>query len=300
MDTSHEQIRARKFGFRSLRCLKIHEVKDPSISVLVRVKNEISAITPFLQTLRQQSIFAKTEVIFLDSGSTDGTVEKLMAFSGSVYAIDSSEFMFGPTCNLLCSLANAEFLSLMSGHIEITGTDTLERALAFLKAAPAFSAAYFRQIPNESLGASSYERAQLRWNFPNGVNPVMQSSQKHVFSNAASLFNANIWRKIPFPAVTASEDYLWIEKVLEAGGHLFYLPHLVVRHSHNETPEQLHRRVVLNVEARPHNNLRWPAAIKYFCGVSVACLLYGAGPVEAFKYAKAHGGAYLKSKRITP
>jgi len=284
------------FGFKTLRLEKRHPTEAPLISVLVRVKNEARALGAFLRSLEQQSIFPRMEVIFLDSGSTDGTCEMLQSFPASVYAIAPSEFSFGPTCNLVCSLATAPILCLASGHIEFVAPEALAEGVALLRNAPRLAAAYYRQIPNEALGASSYERAQLRWSFPPGPAPRRASHGKHAFSNAASLFRADVWRQMPFPAVNGSEDFLWAEQLLEKGGELWYLPNLCVRHSHDEQPGDLHRRVLINVEARPQNLRSWKNVAKYMIGVAGACMLCGAGPLEALRYAHAHASAYMPRK----
>ena len=278
--------------FSSFRLLKDHAVADAAVSVLVRVKNEARAIQPFLDSLRRQDIFSRTEVIVLDSGSTDGTLETLMDFPAKVCAIKPEEFSFGSTCNLVCSLATAPVLSLMSGHIVLVGDQLLSRACDALAGEGPLAAAYVRQIPNRQLGSSVYERAYLRRRFPAGPSKIRMPSGKHAFSNAASFFTARSWLECRFPDINASEDYFWAEDVLAAQGCIFYLPFLDVEHSHNETPADLRKRVTLNARARNLAGSRL-SAMKYLVGVTGACLLEGAGPREALQYGWAHARSYL-------
>src|ERR1700722_15814956 len=58
-----------------------------SIAVLVRTKNELAALPDFWRSLVKQSIFENAEIIFLDSGSSDGTVEYLLGKPCAVYSI---------------------------------------------------------------------------------------------------------------------------------------------------------------------------------------------------------------------
>ena len=279
--------------FRSLKQIKVHRSIDPMISVLVRVKNEGKAIGAFLRSLKRQSIFDNIEVVFLDSGSTDDTISHLTSFPASVFTIAPEEFSFGPTCNLICSLAHAPLHSLMSGHIELSSPDLLTSGMGALRAAGPLSAAYFRQIPNSVVGASSYERAYLRHAFPPGPALQYKASNQHSFSNAASLFRRDVWQKIPFPSAKASEDYLWAEELLAAGGKILYLPELCVLHSHNEQPHQIAHRVKINVDARVPTLKGWSRTAKYLIGVTGSCLLEGAGPFEAIRFGWAHASAYV-------
>ena len=278
--------------YPGFRILKDHPVVEPLVSILVRVKNEARAIGPFLESLQRQDIFPRTEVIMLDSGSTDGTLEALLEFPASVCAIRPEEFSFGPTCNLVCSLTSAPILSLMSGHIVLCVDDLLSKACAAFDGKSVLTAAYVRQVQNPQLGCSAYERAYLRRRFPPGPSEIRMPAGGHAFSNAASFFTAESWRAIPFPDMKASEDYFWAESLMAAGGSVFYLPFLNVAHSHNETPVDLRKRVTLNVRARNLAGSRLAAA-KYLIGVTGACLLEGAGPWEALQYGWAHARSYL-------
>jgi rhamnosyltransferase len=280
-------------NYRGFRILKESEVSDPLVSTLIRVKNEAANIDQFLESLYQQTIFARTQVIILDSGSTDGTLEKVMSFPASVCAIEPQEFSFGSSCNLVCSLATGPILSLMSGHVALKSRKLLASACEALSAEGDLAAAYARQVPNPAVGASSYERAFLKRRFLGGTGKVAMGSRQHSFSNAGSFFTKESWRIIPFPDVGASEDFLWAEKLLAAGGRLFYLPECEVEHSHNEMPHDVYKRVKINIAARNGAESRPYTALKYLFGVTGACMLEGAGPVEAVQFGWAHALPYL-------
>ena len=257
--------------------------------MLVRVKNEIAALPAFWTALEQQTIFRRIEIIFMDSGSTDGTIEFLRSKPCDLYYL-KGEFNFGRSCNQIASLSKAQILVFLSGHVLLAQNDALEQIAELLEHAP-FGAAYFRQVPNHTLGCNAYEIAHLRRRFPSGEG-IIRLHRPGAFSNAASAIARAAWERQPFMEIAASEDFVWASQHLNAGGDLFYLPQLRVMHSHNETPEGVYRRVRMNVEAR-HQTKSYAKAIYVFAGVYISMLRIRASHSEALNYARAHGSAYL-------
>ena len=263
--------------------------QQPSLSVLVRVKNEMKALPHFWRALESQTIFDRIEVIFLDSGSTDGTLDFLASIPCWFYALHGP-FSFGRSCNQIAALATAPILVFLSGHVLLVQNDVLEQIAGLLRQNE-LAAAYVRQIPNELLGYSSYEAAQLARRFPSGDHSV-QIYQPLSFSNAASAISRGAWERQPFQEINGSEDFFWAQQHLRSGGALFYMPQRQVMHSHQETPEQVYQRVRINVDARSLAHSYGKAAFK-FAGVYVSMLRFGASHREALCYARAHGRAYL-------
>ena len=275
----------------SLQCVRAHSHPSPALAVLVRVKNEMALLPEFWRRIAKQTIYSDLEIIFLDSGSTDGTLKFLATLPVALYTIAPEEFQFGSSCNLIASLSVAQNLVFLSGHVLLEDGDALERIVRVLAEHP-FTAAYLRQIANSLTGASAYEQAFLVRRFPAHSEDAVQMTVPAGFSNAASALTRASWEKNRFPAVDASEDYLWAKQHLEDGGKLFYLPGIRVMHSHLESPEAVYRRVRLNVRSRGIVGSRTRAAY-YFVGILGSLLLRGAGWSESWRYATSHARAYL-------
>lgn len=276
----------------SLRRLQQIRPNRPDLAVLVRVKNEMKALPEFWRRLAAQSCFERCEVVFLDSGSADGTVEFLSSLPCTVWQLAPEDFRFGSSCNTVIAISSAPVVLLISGHVLLTGPNDLENMLQSV-AGHRCAAAYARQAPNEYFGSNAYERAFLARRFPRSENlgPI-ELDHTGSFSNAASLLTREAWLRNPFPDVSASEDFLWAKRHLELGGKLFYLPHVEVLHSHNEAPETIFRRVRINVEARDLRGSHMRAAA--LCGgIFAATLRHGASLGEAWQYASQHAKAYL-------
>ena len=261
------------------------------MAVLVRVKNEIALLKEFWRRIAMQTIYSDLEIIFLDSGSTDGTLEFLKDLPATLYTVSPDEFRFGDSCNLIASLSIAPNLVFLSGHVLLERNDALENVLRALSG-HVYGAVYMRQVANTLTGASAYERAHLERRFPVCTEASVEMKGPGGFSNAASGLTRASWERNAFPDVGASEDYLWAKKHLEDGGRLLYLPDIRVMHSHCESPERVYHRVQINVRARgiPGSRIR---ATYYFVGILTSMLLRKAKWNEAWQYATSHARAYL-------
>ena len=276
----------------SLQVVKSAVRGDPALSVLVRVKNERPALPEFWSRLSAQSFFSRAEVLFLDSGSTDGTLEFLQPLPVTVYQIPPEAFCFGAACNLLVSLSRAPVVCFLSGHVLLENPDALEKLHAALSGS-ARAAAYLRQAPDIVFGANYYERAYLERRYPCKLGlELIQVHRPGGFSNAASGLTRDAWEGNPFPELHASEDFVWAEKHLARGGKLFYLPGVTVMHSHRDSPSRVYQRVLSNAQARGGKGSYLKASY-FLAGVLLAMLRAGAPAREALRYAVSHARAYL-------
>lgn len=260
----------------------------PCLSILVRMKNEIKALPDFWDRLQRQTIFSKLEIFFLDSGSTDGSIEFLLGKPCGIVSLNG-QFNFGESCNQLIAISHAPFLCFLSAHVLLLESYALEKAVELLQHYPR-SALYFRQVPNGILGWNYYEAAYLKHRFPPG-DAAEEKMKPDSFSNAASMLTREACRQLPFRPVHGSEDFVWAREHLDTGGKLFYMPHLSVMHSHNESAAHVYERVRLNVEVRGERGQRW-RAFMLFAGVYLSMRRIGASHAEAIQYARSHSRAY--------
>jgi glycosyltransferase involved in cell wall biosynthesis len=273
----------------TVHCFKQSPIAVPEVSVLVRVRDEIEALPEFWRRIQFQTIAAKTEVLFLDSGSTDGTMEFLQTLPCGLYQLEG-EFNFGRSCNQIASLATAPVLMFLSGHVFLEDALALERILDLLVKNPD-AAAYLRQVQNPAIGFSLYEAAYLAHRFPAG-DQTIQLDSPGAFSNAASAILRASWLRHPFKEMHGSEDFEWAKEHLASGGSMFYLPQVLAQHSHNESAGKVYERVRMNALARGESGSYGKAAYM-LAGVYLSMLRAGASHAEAWQYASAHARAYL-------
>ena len=281
--------------YRTLHLIKRSGKSQPLASALIRVRNEAGNLRRLLESLERQSLYPELELIFLDSGSTDGTLEMLGDRECSIYRIEGHEFSFGETCNILMALSSTPVCFFFSGHVVIRESHALGSAYEEITSGGA-AAGYFRQVPNWHCGASAYEQVFLRRNFPERQSQRRYKPQR--FSNAASVLSRMAWEKLWFPDVVANEDALWAREFARRKlGVVKYFPNLAVEHSHNESPERLEHRVYLNASARKGGLFAVVRVTLRFLPMLWSLLAVGAGFEEAFRYSLAHLRGYVRSLR---
>ncbi len=259
----------------------------------MRVKDEARWLPRLWEGLQAQTISDRCRFVFLDSGSTDNTLAYLRSWDCTVYTIASGEFSFGSTCNLMMELADTDLVAFLSGHVLLERTDTFEILSRFFSDKPN-AAGFLRQVPDAARGCTAYERAFLSRRFPGHASSPVPAGWGCAFSNAASIVTRGAWQRLPFPDMAACEDQAWAHDHLARGGRVYYFPDLTVRHSHNESPEDLARRLLYYKRARVGYRAMPMRAVYYFAGVFCETLRCGGGLREAWRYAKSHSGAYLR------
>ncbi len=279
--------------FKTLELIKVVENNDPVISLVIRVYNEMPYIKMFWDSLIKQIDFEDFEIVFVDSGSTDGTFEFLKdECKCSLYSIEKNEFNFGDTCNLGMRLTHGKYVYFFSGHVILEEADLISSSLEYLISNE--GSGYFRQIPNNLVGCSLYDRVFLKYRFRNYGNrgPVPVKQKDNHFSNAASIISRKHWEINKFSRVSGSEDFLWSDELIKNGYSIYYFHNLNVQHSHNETPKQIEKRVRINVVARFPDGVNKLKIALVFFKVFVALVINSFSFKTAFKYARAHSKGY--------
>jgi len=217
------------------------------ISVVIPVKNGAEDLRRCLAGIASQRVDDEVEVVVVDSGSADGSVEVARAAGARVHEIAPHEFNHGATRNLGVSLARGDLLVFTSQDAHAEGPRWLEHLTAPLRADDRVAGVYGRQIAHQD--AKPPERFFL--DFLYGPEPRVQRAARReelsmdttLFSNANSAIRRSVFDAFPFvDDIIMSEDQEWSQRVLLAGYALVYEPRAAVRHSHPYTVPQAFRR----------------------------------------------------------
>lgn len=296
-----------KERFRSLRLVKSHDV-DPAkrydVAYLIRMKNESASLQATIDSIARQAFGGTSILIFLDSGSTDESIEiaTKSPIPYRIYAIDSQEFQFGATCNLIAELADADYFLFLSGHVLLNQADMIATSVDYMTQNPVVAGLSFRQVPNDSTGFNLYEQVYLRRTFPRLEQAYTDVRTAGAFSNACSLVRASTWDRIPFEHVGGSEDHLWAQAAIAEGMEVRYTSLFDVAHSHDEAPAAIFKRVRINKVARFGEGIQPLRFAKSLLGIFVTLSLASKGRKMgvAATYALAHASAYISSRTFFP
>ena len=91
--------------------------KNMKISVVIRTLNEEKYLEELLLKIRSQEISnLEMEIVIIDSGSTDRTIEIAKKYQCRITYITKEEFTFGRSLNLGSEYATGDILIYISGH----------------------------------------------------------------------------------------------------------------------------------------------------------------------------------------
>jgi rhamnosyltransferase len=219
----------------------------PVISVVIPVKNGGECFARCLDGIRSQEIHDEVEIIVIDSGSVDGSVEAARHRGARVHQIPAHQFSHGASRNLGARLSSGQLLVFLSQDAIPVGSRWLANLTEPLGQDRMVAGVYGRQLPNaDAIPPESYFL-----NFLYGPEPRRQTASSALelsmattlFSNVNSAMSRSMWERFSFVEdIVMSEDQEWSCRVLLAGFAIAYEPTAAVRHSHNYSIGDAFRR----------------------------------------------------------
>lgn len=222
------------------------KVNNIDVSIVIPVKNGQRYLDSVLKAVFSQEIDSKFEVIIIDSGSTDKTLDIVKQYPLRYFQIEEDKFNHGLTRNFGISKAQGKYIVLMTQDAIPYDNHWMRKLVDNLKRNQSIAGVYSRQIPHKD----SCPLAQIRTDrfftsnkvrIENQIDKIedynkLSPQEKHRFCNfddVSSCIRKDVWNKIPFPDTDFAEDLVWAKQVLEAGYKIVYEPDSIVYHSHN-------------------------------------------------------------------
>jgi rhamnosyltransferase len=207
------------------------------VSIILRSYNEGWALRSTLPALMAQT-YKNWELIVIDSGSTDGSVEMIRNASPRHFIqIQPHEYVPGRVLNQGMRLARGPIAIFLNADATPQNSNWLAPLVDTL-GDPRVAAVFGRQIPRpncKAVFACDYERCFGHRN--------ETTTWDHFFSMVSSGIRKDVWERRGFlEAMQYSEDDEYTRWCRAQGYRVVYRPDSVVMHSHNYTPRQSYKR----------------------------------------------------------
>lgn len=225
------------FALEMGRCVALGQTRTLA-SIIIRTLNEAEHLEDLLTVIGGQKTDAlEWEVIVVDSGSTDDTLQIAKRHDCRLVHITREEFSFGRSLNLGCEAALGDILVFISGHCVPAAEEWLERLCAPLRERRV-AYVYGRQVGDD--GNNFSERRIFTKYYP-GHSRVPQDGFYCNNANAAMLKSA--WQSVPFDEdLTGLEDLDAAKRLSQLGEKIGYVAEAAVFHHHDESWRTVRRR----------------------------------------------------------
>lgn len=229
----------------------------PETSIIIRTLNEEKHLGNLLSALKRQD-YQNFEVIIVDSGSTDRTLEIAREFSVQIIQIESRDFTFGYALNVGCKASKGKYLVFASAHVLPIDNKWLS-GLIFPFKNPKVAMVYGRQMGGSQSKFS--ERMDLKRLFK--IYAIDSDKTLDYANNANSAVRSDLWRENMFDEyLFGLEDIDWARDMINKGYLIHYEPTTAVYHIHEEEWYQVFNRYRREAIAAVRIGLKHPPQAK--------------------------------------
>ncbi len=213
------------------------------ISVIIPVKNGEQTLDRCLTAIKQQSIAPQTEIIVLDSCSTDSSVAIAKSYGSIVVNIPEGAFNHGSTRNIGVSHAKGMLLYFTVQDAYIAEQNQLEVMASHfydqeLMAVTGMQAVTREKGLNPALWFQRFSKASpvyrhlstKEYDQHSGKDQLRLTSE---WDNVNAMYRKTALEQVPFANTEFGEDKLWAKNALRAGMKICFNPSLVVWHYHH-------------------------------------------------------------------
>ena len=243
---------------------------QPLVSIVIPTRNGGATLPTLFDSVSRQRVSFPYEIVVVDSGSTDGSLDLIRRRANRLIEIAADRFDHGLTRNLGVEQARGELVVLLVQDAVPADDRWLHELTGPLLSRANVAGAFARQRPRSDASAITryYHERWVAAAEAERVVAVAGSGEfdalqpmarflKCAFDNVCSCIRRSIWKRHPFRSTPIAEDLEWAREVLLAGHRLVYAPKAVVVHSHDRPARYefartylLHRRLYELFELR--------------------------------------------------
>lgn len=221
-------------------------------TVVIPTKNPGEIFSKVLDRVLSQKFHNSYDILVVDSGSTDGTIELCREASithNNVYLcqIRPQDFGHGKTRNFAIGMTSSDFIAMITHDALPADEHWLKNIISAVEQNESIAGAFGRHVAYPT--ASPYTKRDIDLHF-NGFCALPSVLSKftdkdkyendqgwrqvlHFFSDNNACLRRSAWEKIPYPEVDFAEDQIWAMNIIDQGYSKAYAHDAVVYHSHD-------------------------------------------------------------------
>lgn len=214
------------------------------ISIIILSKNEEKYIDSTLDMVFKQNIDKRYEVILIDSGSRDSTLEIARRYPVKILEIPSDEFGHGLTRNQGVQAAAGDIAVFLNADATPTDECWLKGLVDAFKDDKSIAGVYSNILPRPDCNPlrsweilkENVSTKQVRYIKDFNDYQRMKPRDKRLFLSFNSISCAirkGFLLQYPFKDIEFGEDLEWSKRVIENGFKIIFEPASAVLHSHD-------------------------------------------------------------------
>lgn len=224
------------------------------ISVVIPVKNGAATLEAALRGLFAQTLAARMEVIVIDSGSTDRTLDIVRDFPVRLHEISPEEFDHGATRNLGVALARGEFVVMTVQDAVPVDERWLENMLRHFDNPAVMGVCGKQIVPHDP------DKNPMQWHRPVTAPQVTRRHYPYPaayqalpprerlaaagWDDVTAMYRRAALQGLPFRTTIFGEDFLWANDALARGWALVHDDFAQVYHYHHQSFGYRFRRML--------------------------------------------------------
>jgi glycosyltransferase involved in cell wall biosynthesis len=235
---------------------------DTCVSVIIPTKNAGPDFRYTLGKIKTQTGIKRIEIIIVDSGSSDGTVELSKKFGCRVFVVNPDNFNSGEARNFGASKSEGDYVLFTVQDAIPVGRYWVQNLVKAIENNKNIVAVTCRQIPRSDadLFACFWLYYRSSFIFVQSENQIMSGGdsfdslsciermRRASLDNVTCLMRKELFEKYRFRKHESSEDLDLGLRLLKGGHHIAYLFSTGVIHSHNRDATWLFRRSYIDVK----------------------------------------------------
>ena len=240
-------------------------------TIVIPVKNGGIRLAEVLDMVFRQETQYKYEVVCVDSGSTDESLDTLARFPVKLFRIPSEDFGHGRTRNFGASRGTGRYIVFITQDAVPADKHWLQYLIDGMELDAKIAGGFGQHLPYPDCNIFDARDLPIhfaQFGMENTIffikdreiydNDISERLFLSFFSDNNSCLRRSVWERYPYDDVDFAEDQIWIRKMLELGYKKVYVPDSKVYHSHNFSVVEFCKRAFDTTRAyyRIHNGFK--------------------------------------------